>query len=224
MVEFPPLAPVPPPAVRKTIPSNDWEACLDAWMTLLGIRLNATDETFKAAGTEDLPVGVFLESFYQYAAAGDPGLQNEPNARKLRKLCFLTTRRYLLSLSNPPEELLSWHLLGNISSCYPSSSALKSTLSTAWDTHNARISSSLEKAKSIVIQELSSVTPSSIPNIISDIRRLTILASMLPPCGQVLMAGSDYLDTLAETYQSQKAPEELKRILVANVYVGLVSL
>lgn len=224
MAEFPPLAPVPSPAVRKTIPSNDWEACLDAWMMLLGMRLNATEQQFKDFGTQDFPVVSFLESFYQYAAAGDPGLQNGPNARKLRKLCFLTARRYLLSLSNPPEGLLSWRLLGNVACCYPSSSALKSTLSTAWDMHNAKISPSLEKAKSLVIKQLSSVTSSSIANIISDVRCLTILASILPPCGQVLMAGSDYLDTLSDTYQSQKAREELRRILVANVYVGLVSL
>ena len=49
MAGFPPLAPVPPPAVRKTIPSNDWDAYLDAWMMLLGIRLNATDKKFDEA-------------------------------------------------------------------------------------------------------------------------------------------------------------------------------
>ncbi|KAJ5692448.1 hypothetical protein N7462_001871 [Penicillium macrosclerotiorum] len=46
----------------------------------------------------------------------------------------------------------------------------------------------------------------------------------MPPCGQVLMAGSDYLDTLSEAYQARRSIEELSRILVANVYVGLVSL
>ena len=224
MAEFPPLAPVPAPAVRRTIPSDDWEACLDAWMMLLGIRLNAPEQKFKDAGAHDLPVVSFLESFYQHAAAGDPGLQNGPKARKLRKFCFLTTRRYLLSLPSPPKELLNWRLLGNLSCCYPSSTALKTSLAAAWDMHNAEISSSLEKAKSLVIKRLSSMSPSSLPEIITDIRCLTILASVLPPCGQVLMAGSDYLDTLAETYQEQRAREELRRILVANVYVGLVSL
>ncbi|KAJ5153077.1 uncharacterized protein N7482_009555 [Penicillium canariense] len=224
MAEFPPLAPVPSPAVRRTIPSNDWHACLDAWMTLLGIRLNATDQQFKDAAAEDLTAASFLESFYQHAAAGDSGLQSGPKARRLRKLCFLTTRRYLLSLSNPPEGFLNWQLLGHLCCCYPSSTALKTLLSAVWALHHEKISASIDKSKLFVIKQLSSTTASPPPNIISDIRCLTILASVLPNCGQVLMAGSDYLDTLSEAYHAKTTGEELRKIFVANVYVGLVSL
>lgn len=224
MVEFPPLAPVPPPAVRRTIPSEDWEACLDAWMTLLGIRLNAADQQFKDAAPQDLPVVSFLTSFYQHAASGDSTLSAGPKARQLRKLCFLATRRYMLGLSRPPEGLLSWQLLGNLCCCYPSSKTLKTSLSDAWNLHDDKISSSIEKAKSLLIKQLSPGEKPVNSGTISDIRCLTILTSVLPPCGQVLMAGSDYLDTLAEAYQKHRNREELCKILVANIYVGLVSL
>lgn len=224
MVEFPPLAPVPPPAVRRTIPSSDWEACLDAWMTLLGIRLNASDQQFRDAAAQDLPTVSFLDSYYQHAAAGDSTLSAGPKARQLRKLCFLATRRYMLELSNPPEGLLNWQLLGNLCSCYPSSKALKTSLSTAWDLHHDKISPNIEKAKSLVIKQLSLGGSSINSETIADIRRLTILASVLPPCGQVLMAGSDYLDTLAEAYQKHFNWEDLRKILVANIFVGLISL
>lgn len=224
MADFPPLAPVPSPAVRRTIPSNDWDACLDAWMMLLEIRLSGTDQKFKDAATDDFSAVSFLNSFYQHAAAGDSGLQYGPKARQLRKLCFLTTRRYLLGLKNPPEDLLSWQLLGNLCSCYPSSTALKTLLAAAWDLHHDKISSSIEKAKSLVITQLSMAGKSQSLDVIPDIRRLTILASVLPNCGQILMAGSDYLDTLYEAYQAKTTREELRKNLVANVYVGLVSL
>lgn len=224
MVEFPPLAPVPPPAVRKTIPSNDWEACLDAWMALLSIRLNANDQQFKDAAPQDLPAVSFLDSFYQDAAAEDSTLSAGPKTRQLRKLCFLATRRYMLGVSNPPEGLLNWQLLGNLCCCYPSSKALKTSLSAAWDLHHDKISSSIEEAKSLVIKELSLRGNSINSETIANIRRLTILASVLSPCGQVLMAGSDYLDTLAEAYQKLSNRENHRKILVANVYVGLVSL
>ncbi|KAJ5780597.1 Ubiquitin system component Cue [Penicillium paradoxum] len=224
MAEFPPLAPVPPPAVRRTIPSNDWEACLDAWMALLGVRLNASDQQFKIASIEDTSVPPFLGSYYQYTAAGDSSLQSGPKARQLRKLCFLTTRRYLLGLSNPPDGILDWRLLGNLCCCYPSSETLKTSLSSAWDLHHGKITSSIERAKATVIKNLSSANSSSNPEVISDIRRLTILASVVPACGQELMAGSDFLDTIAEAYQSKSAREEFRRILVANVYVGMISL
>ncbi|KGO74619.1 Ubiquitin system component Cue [Penicillium italicum] len=224
MAEFPPLAPVPSPAVRRTIPSNDWEACLDAWMALLGIRLNAPDQQFKVAAAEDASIPLFLASYYQYTAAGDSSLQSGPKARQLRRFCFLTTRRYILDLSNPPDGILDWRLLGNLCCCYPSSAALKTSLSSAWDLHQGKITSSIERAKAIVIKSLSSANSSSNPEVISDIRRLTILASVLPACGQELMAGSDFLDTIAEAYQSKGAREEFRKILVANTFVGLVSL
>jgi activating signal cointegrator complex subunit 2 len=38
------------------------------------------------------------------------------------------------------------------------------------------------------------------------------------------MAGSDFLDTVSEAYQSKNAREEFRKILVANIYVGLISL
>jgi activating signal cointegrator complex subunit 2 len=224
MAEFPPLAPVPSPAVRRTIPSKDWENCLDAWMILLGIRLNVSDHQFKVAATEDTSTPPFLGSYYQYTAAGDSSLQSGPKARQLRKLCFLATRRFLLDLSNPPDGLLEWRLLGNLCCCYPSSAVLKTSLSKAWELHHDKITSSIDKAKATVMKNLSSANASSNPEVISDIRRLTILASVLPACGQELMAGSDFLDTIAETYQSKGAREEFRRILVANIYVGLISL
>ncbi|KAJ5725968.1 uncharacterized protein N7483_007325 [Penicillium malachiteum] len=224
MAGFPPLAPVPSPAVRRTIPSADWDACLDAWMMLLGIRLNVTDKKFEASAIEDLSAVSFLESFYQYAAEGDQGLHHGPKARQLRKLCFLTARRYMLIAFNTSVELFNWRLLGNICSCYPSSTALKTTLSEIWDMHHEKISSSIESAKTFIIEQLSSPISSKSAGVLSDIRRLTILASVLPPSGHVLMAGSDFLDTLAEVYLPLKTQDELRRILVANLYVGLVSL
>ncbi|CAI7589326.1 unnamed protein product [Penicillium crustosum] len=224
MAEFPPLAPVPSPAVRRTIPSNDWEACLDAWRALLAVRLNASDQQFKVAAAEDTSIPPFMASYYQYTAAGDSTLQSGPKARQLRKLCFLATRRYILDLSNPPDGILDWRLLGNLCCCYPSSAALKTSLSSAWDLHQGKITSSVERAKAVVIKNLASTNSSSNPEVISDIRRLTILASVLPACGQVLMAGSDFLDTISEAYQSKGAREEFRKILVANIYVGLVSL
>ncbi|KAJ5336272.1 Ubiquitin system component Cue [Penicillium brevicompactum] len=224
MAQLPPLAPVPSPAVRRTIPSNDWENCLDAWMTLLGIRLNLSDQQFKAAAAEDTSVPPFLGSYYQYTAAGDTSLQSGPKGRQLRKLCFLTTRRFLLDLPNPPQNLLDWRLLGNLCCCYPSSATLKTSLSKAWEFHHDKITSSIDKAKSSVTKNLVSANASSNPEILSDIRRLTILASVLPACGQALMAGSDFLDTIAEAYQSRNAREEFRRILVANIYVSLISL
>ena len=224
MAELPPLAPVPPPAVRTTLQHAEWEACIDAWIMLLGIRIDAPAKLFQEFASKDESAVLFLSSFYhQLATSGETGLQIGQKGRTLRKLCFLLTRRVMLDSSAPPAGLLEWKFLGNMCCCYPSSSALKRLLSDAWDKHQTALTTSIEKAKSSIIKQLSNQKTADSPAVNLDIRLLTILASALSACGQVLMAGSDYLDTLSEAYQAQRR-EALRRTLVANVYVGLTSL
>ncbi|KAI9925625.1 hypothetical protein ASPWEDRAFT_41741 [Aspergillus wentii DTO 134E9] len=224
MAELPPLAPVPPPAVRRTLQHAEWEACVDAWIMLLGVRIESSDKAFKENAPKDESAVLFLSSFYhQLAASGETGLHTGQNARQLRKLCFLLTRRLLLDVAPSPPELLHWKFLGGMCCCYPSSSALKRLLSDAWDKHQETITSSLEKAKLSIIKQLSIATSTVNPEIVSDIRLLTILASALPACGQVLITGSDFLDTFSDAYLTLKRGE-IRKVLVANAYVGLTSL
>ncbi|KAL6237681.1 hypothetical protein BDW75DRAFT_248707 [Aspergillus navahoensis] len=214
MATLPPLAPLPPPEVQRSIPSQEWELYLDAWILLLGARLEASESQFKASASNDESAVPFLTSFYhQLATFGGNAFQSGAKAQTLRKLTFLLTRRLTLEVTPPPE----------MSCCYPSSLALKKLLSDAWNKHENVITSSLEKGKAQIIVQLSAPGSSSISKAVSDIRLLTILVSSLPDCGHVLMAGSDFLDTLAEAYQTHK-PEDTRKSLVANVYVGLTSL
>ncbi|EYE97416.1 ASCC2 family CUE domain-containing protein [Aspergillus ruber CBS 135680] len=224
MTDLPPLAAVPPPAVRITLQEAEWEACIDAWTMLLGIRIGSPSKIFQDVIPKDESTVFFLSSFYnQLATSGEAGLKLGPKGRALRKLSFLLTRRILLDLSSPPVDLLSWNFLGNFCCCYSSSAALKRLLSDAWDKHHETITVSVEKAKSSVIKQLMNKKTSDAPAVNADICTLTILASTLPACGQVLMAGSDYLDTLSDAYQAQPR-EALRRVFVANIYVGLTSL
>lgn len=224
MADLPPLAPVPPSAVRATLQQVEWEACIDAWAMLLGIRIDSPSKTFQDVIPKDESAVLFLSSFYnQLATSGEAGLKLGPKGRTLRKLSFLLTRRILLDLSSPPADLLSWNFLGNLCCCYPSSAALKRLLSDAWDKHHGTITASVEKAKSSIIKQLMNKKTAETSAVNADICTLTILASTLPACGQVLMAGSDYLDTFSDAYEAQPR-ESLRRVFVANVYVGLMSL
>lgn len=224
MADLPPLAPVPPPVVRTTLQQAEWEACIDAWTVLLGVRIDVPAKIFQDVASKDESTVLFLLSFYdQLATSGEAGLKLGSKGRTLRKLSFLLTRRILLDLSSPPADLLAWDFLGNLCCCYPSSAALKRLLSDAWNKSHETITASVEKAKSSIIKKLMNNKTAETPAVNADIRTLTILASTLPACGQVLMAGSDYLDTLSDVYQAYPR-ETLRRVLVANVYVGLTSL
>lgn len=236
MAEWPHFAPVPPPAVRSMLRNDEWESCLQAWITLIEIRLEVPGKEFKEFALNDESAVSFLSSFYHELASTsssssskDTTLHSGQRARSLRKLCFLLTRRFLLDLPAPPVELLDWKFLGDMCCCFPSSSALKRLLSETWnkDKNEETISSSLENAKSVIIKRLSlsekTMSNNNDLDIFCDIRRLTILVSVLPGCGQVLITGSDFLDTFFDAYQVQKK-EGFRCVLVANIYVGLTSL
>ncbi|KAI9368552.1 hypothetical protein BJX61DRAFT_211205 [Aspergillus egyptiacus] len=224
MAALPPLAPLPPPEVQKSIPSEEWELYLDAWILLLQVRLNTPQSVFNDLVSRDESAVLFLTSFYHHlATTGDAAFRTGTKAKTLRKLCFLLTRRCLMDVASPPPGLLEWTYLGEMCCSYPSSSALKKLLSDVWDRHGDSITSSLEKGKATIIKLLSASDTAAVSEAAVNIRLLTILASSLPGCGHRLMAGSDFLDTLADAYQSHKR-EDIRRTLIANVYVGLTSL
>lgn len=224
MADLPPFAQVPPAAVRKIIQTEEWEACLDAWILLSEIRLRLPEKGFSLSASKDESVVSYLTSYFQQlATSDDSNLHAGTKARSLRRLSFLLTRRVLLEVHPPHPELLGWKFLGDLSTCYPSSTALRRLLSEIWDRHEETIISNLEKGKSLITKQLSLQGPIKSPEVLLDIRRLTLLASSLPAVGHVLMTGSDFLDTLSDAYKAQRS-DELRKELVANVYVGSTSL
>lgn len=216
---FPPLAPVPPSPILKSIPEHEWKACLDAWIASVEFRLNMRDEAFEPVAIKDQSTSLFLLSYF----GGSPdylGAASTTKAVHLRRLCFLLTRRLLLVRKNAPLDVLDWRFLGKFAECYHSTSALKSLLVEVWTRDAQVITESIEKGKSLIMLELSSSNRS---NIEASLRLLTVLASSLPAVGQVLMTGSDYIDSLSEAYSTTK-DQSLQKAIVAQVYAALLSL
>ncbi|KAJ0416813.1 hypothetical protein BJY00DRAFT_220341 [Aspergillus carlsbadensis] len=224
MTTLPPLAPLPPLEVQRSIPSDEWELYLDASVLLLRTRLDVSASAFEEFAPKDESVVPFLTSFYDnLATSGSLINQSGAKSRTLRKLCFLLTRRLILETTAVPPNLLEWTYLSELCCCYPSSAALKKLLFDAWAKHEEAITTSIENCKAVVIRQLSASDSISISRAVADIRLLTILASSLPATGHVLMAGSEFLDTLADLYQTHQR-DDIRKTLVANVYVGLTSL
>lgn len=240
-MDLPRLIPVPPSAVQETIPNEEWEATLDAWILLTEVRVHlSTKELGECAHADRFNVP-FLTSYF--AARDDSRLRGSNSSttvsnklKHLRKSVFLLMRKYFLDVQSFPlaDELLDWRFLGDFCDTYHSSSALKQLLSEVWTRYENEILPSVEKGKSEVMEVLSKankarqVTPAS--EMLLDIRRLSVLASTLPQVGCLLMTGSDYLDALHDAYNtSLSATNEadgkvLRNALVANLYVGLTSL
>lgn len=224
MANLPPLVPVPRLEVQSTLSPEDWNACVEAWIALVGAYVELPSQEFATLSFEDGSAHAFLFTFHlQLAVYPESKLQSGPRMKHLRKLCFLFTRRILLEHPGPLGIMLEWKSLGSMCLCYPSSSALKTVLSGAWQRHHVKITDGLNTGKSTMIKSLSFGNPSENKDIAINIRMLTVLASVLPGCGQVLMTGSDFLDVLFDAYQT-KGRESLRKVIVACAYVSFISL
>jgi activating signal cointegrator complex subunit 2 len=240
-MDLPRLIPVPPSVVRKTIPNEEWEATLDAWILLTELRLHLSPKQFGECAHADRFNAPFLTLYF--AARDDTRLHGSNNRttasnkpKHLRKIIFLLTRKYYLDVQSFPlaDELFDWRFLGDFCDTYHSISTLKQLLLEVWTKYENEISPSVEKGKFEVMEVLSKANKAkqmtAASAIVLDIRRLSVLASALPLVGCLLMTGSDYLDTLYDAYEtSLSATNEadgkaLRNALVANLYAGLTSL
>ena len=216
-----PLAPVPPADIRKVIPSDVWKSCLEGWIFLIELRLRLNEKDFAHLIPKDDSTKIFLTSYFcQESTETRAGaMSHAVMEKKLRRLCFLLTRRYLSEVRLPDAALLDWRFLGGFCSVYGASPAVKPLLHAVWGRHGEAIGSSISEGKSIVMKQILRQDES---NARGSLRALTLLASTIPSAGQTLLTGSDYIDTLFERYKSPEI-QLLRKDIVANVYVAFTS-
>ncbi|KAL1958511.1 hypothetical protein VTO42DRAFT_4375 [Malbranchea cinnamomea] len=216
---------MPPADVRKVIPSDEWKSCLDAWIFLVELRLRMSENEFASSIPKDDSTKTFLTSYFreEVSRPKSTSFSHEAAEKQLRRICFLLTRRYLLEVKPLDSTLLDWRFLSDFSDTYAPSSAVKLLLSEVWGRHSEALTASMNKGKSTVMSQLSLKDGDwAESDVRGSLRALTLLASSLPWAGQILLTGSDYIDTLFEAYKSPKCAN-LRRDIVANTYVAFTS-
>ncbi|KAK2802541.1 hypothetical protein FQN50_007347 [Emmonsiellopsis sp. PD_5] len=226
---LPPLAPVPPATVRSVLQNEEWNACLDAWIALIELRLRMSPKEFQLSAPKDDSARLFLVSFFQEASSllsstTNNDLYADTKVKNLRRLCFLLTRRNLLEIRPVPLELTDWEFLAAFCRVYISSAAIRALLTQLWTEESQVLSPSIEKGKLLVMKYLSSPNPTENVKADKHLLSLTLLSLTAPGVGHVLMTGSDYIDTLFDAYKNNKINASLKKTIVANAYVAFASL
>ena len=150
----------------------------------------------------------------------------------LHRQCLLLTRRLLTETDLPfgcsSPDLFA--LLSNTSLALGTSDIWRQSLKVAWKRSKGQIAPAIETCKSFLIRELPRVLPIQAEAVILNLRQATALTKALSEAGELLMTGSDYLESLAIGYPiSQKAPSgsqdlDFSRELTENLYVCLMSL
>lgn len=217
---LPPLAPVPPAALRRDIASEEWDAFLDAWVTLSSAYLHLSSKDFSSAASDDGSLVSFLTSYFHEAArAGSDEHQFQSGkAPGLRKHCFLLSHR-LLSADRIPPALLQWSFLSDFSHVFLRSERLKELLQSLWKRHSEKLEPSLQKLKATLTKTMDSNQPDAAEE---QLKELVPLLHTSQDTATFFVVGSDFLDALCAAYSKASPTFRPKIVTVASL--GILAL
>ena len=187
---IPNFVPFPEAAWRNHIVPEEWEACLDAWIALAGAHLALPASEFARSSTTDESLPAFLTSYASGAALSQGHLSaSDPSKEKqLQKLSFLLSNR-LLDSEHPPESILSWEFLADLSKIYGQSNGGK-LVTLVWTKHMSSLEVSLASLKTYMIKELDAGLKGDLKTVESRLKRLDHLLHASPQTAAFFMAGS----------------------------------
>ena len=220
-MSLPPLAPIPPATIRLSIAPEEWEACLESWLTLAGLQLSRLAQQSSGKLVVDPSLPQFLVSFYHETAQIQPGdktLQT-PTAVKLRRATLALASRLLTTTKIDPG-LLQMSFVADFCRVHAKAQAVDPLLKELWRRKVGQFSHVVEAWKKSLLKTLN-VAPTEAS--LRDLRQLVDVLRVSPDAAMLFMTGSDFLDALASAYTSS-ASDEHRGILVAVAYFGLVSL
>lgn len=223
----PPLALYPGPSVKASLPTSEWEACLDSWLFSLEFRLRLQDKPFSEFQLSQDASGVkFLLSYCRSKSNSEPDVVSSetPKERILSKRAYLLMRRLLL-VTNAPldygnDKLVD--LLSLASAAFATVQDLKLMLKMTWKRHRAQMTHAIEEWKQTVSKDLAMHHESHVS--IDKIHQMNSLVKASPDAGLVLMTGLDYLETLMEAYGRLQATfntGSAQRVLTEHMFYCL---
>jgi len=219
---LPPLVPFPEAAWRQHLVPEEWEACLDAWVSLTEAHLSFAPSDFMQISSKDESLPTFLTSFAaELALSHDIFPSTGPSrGKQLRKQCFLLSYR-LLEIGSPPEPLLRWEFLANICKIYGKSHASK-LVSMVWKRSSTYLENSLRLVKNFLIRELDAGLKADLKTAELRLKQLNHLLHASPEASAFLTAGSDFMDSLISCYKLMNPP--LRKSIISTTYLCLIGL
>ncbi|EME77936.1 uncharacterized protein MYCFIDRAFT_145360 [Pseudocercospora fijiensis CIRAD86] len=216
-----PFAPIPPATVRLSLGPEEWEACLDAWLTLSDALLSLSRDQFRLQSSEKGSLPAFLASFYHELDRVQPEdhTLGTPKALSLRKACFKLIARILSGDAPIPVSSLDWGFLSSFCHAHMKSVAASQLLSRVWKKKSELLIPNLQKQKDAITQALDS---KNVDPAIPLLTRLAPVIYLSPDIGAFFLTGSDFLDSLVAAY-SRTVADHQKKAISTVVYLGLVS-
>ncbi|KAK4497328.1 hypothetical protein PRZ48_011779 [Zasmidium cellare] len=224
-MSLPPFAPIPPATVRLSLGPEEWEACLDAWLTLSEMALRVPVTELDSTKGSDGSLSEYLVSFYSEISdlkANDATLKNAKTISIL-KVNFRLVKRIWIESDPVPPSLLSSNFLskfGHAHARVPDLAVTQQLFSELWKRRSDALGPLLQKQKDAMILSLDSKNADSVMKPLS---QLAPLMHMSFDIAAFFMTGSDFVDALISAYDRSSIDEQRKAISMI-VYLGLFSL
>ena len=216
------MVPFPEAAWRNHLVPEEWEACLDAWISLAEAHLSLTTADFTRLSVKDESLATFLTSFAaETSQSHDVFSISDPlKTKQLRKHAFLLSYR-ILEVDHPPEPLLRWQFLADISKVYGKSHAGK-LVTAAWNRHSPSLEASMGLVKDSLIKNLDAGLKGDLRTAEAQLKRLSHLLHASPEAAAFFMAGSDFVDSLISCFKLMNPP--LRKAILSALYLCLIGL
>ncbi|KAG9555196.1 hypothetical protein KCU71_g15145, partial [Aureobasidium melanogenum] len=219
-MSLPSLASYPPAKLRKDLGPDEWEACLDAWLSLSTLYLRLGKSDFETIVRNEQSLVPFLTSYYQVSAQErQQHGQGQGKEHNLRRTCFILTHRILLTTSSPPAPLLQWEFLSDFSHVYMKTQSLDFLLQKLWHARHSDLDLSLQSFLSSTIKQLESSKPDAAE---LSVKRIVPLLFSSNEAGATILTSSEFVDAMSSAYP--RSSPELRKSLVSVLYHGLLSL
>ncbi|KAF7876548.1 hypothetical protein EAF04_001637 [Stromatinia cepivora] len=221
-IVLPPLVPYPKLSWRSNMLPEEWEACLDAWISLIEAHLSMPSPDFIRISAKDESLPNFLVSYFaEVALSHDENLSaNSSKFKQLRKQAYLLFYR-LIIVDKSPESLMGWEVLADVCKVYGKERGGK-VITLSWSKHSTAIEASLSSVKGLLTEELDAGLKGDLKGSEILLRRLNHLLYASPEAASFFMAGDDFVDALISCYKLMNPP--LRKVIISTTYLCIIGL
>jgi activating signal cointegrator complex subunit 2 len=200
---------------------DEWNACVDAWISLAEAHLGLAEPQFFQVSLKDESLAVFLTSFAsQVASAGSDVLGTSGSAKLLMKNCFLLASR-VLRTSSPSSSLLQWEFLCDLVKLYGRKRMLP-LLSQLSRSAKDAVELSLSGLKKFLVKNLDLGINGDLKAVEGRLDRLNHLIHASPQAASLFLAGSDFLDGLVNCFKIMNPP--FRKAIITTTYLSMMGL
>lgn len=219
-MNLPPPAPYPPYRFRKELVLEEWEACLDAWLSISEHYLRLNQEDFRNVAVRKPFLVTFLKSYYHETSNDQHNASSQKDKEQsLRKITFVLTHRAMLGTSDPSPVLFQWEFLSDFCHVYMKTHSLDTLIQTLGQRKGGQLEATSQDLASLLLEHLESGQPDTV---YKHLKRVAPLLYTSPLVGKVLLTGSDLIDAMSTGYS--KGSAQLRESLVTTAYLGILAL